>query len=134
MNGDNFRMVDPETAAWAIKQHMALQDLPLDSAGPSHVTWSSIPPAELRKKLSSPTARVIMDEVCAKHGVLPGDFVSHWRRADVVRARHEFWARCRDEIIIGGAPASWPWIASLTGHDHSSVYRGAKIHRQGGES
>ena len=127
---DNFRAVDPATAAWALQQHFAMTILPIDAGGPKIPDWPFVQPSAPSVTIRTETARQIMAEVCAKHGILPDDLRRDWHKTPVVKARYEFWARCRAEIVIGGAPASWPWIAALTGHDHSTVMRGARLHRE----
>lgn len=127
MRGDNFRLVSPDVQAWALQQHFSAAALPIDAAGPRLPSRTDIP-APVKSNIPTPTARRIMEEVCAKHGVRPEDFRAHWRKRHVVMAKCEFWARCRLEIVIGGAPASWPWIARLTGNCHDTVMRGARKH------
>lgn len=128
MRGDNFRTVSPDVQAWALAQHFGAAALPIEAAGPRLASWSDIKAPELKHDVRMPNARRILEEVCAKHGVSPADFRIRWRQRSVVRAKYEFWARCRAEIVICGAPASWPWIARLTNNDTATVMRGAKIH------
>ena len=68
--------------------------------------------------------KVIVREVCEKHGVSWLDITSDRRSAPIVRARNEAFYRLRYET-----PMSFPEIGRLMGgKDHSTVIHGVRRH------
>jgi hypothetical protein len=73
----------------------------------------------------TPMWRIIVREVCQKHGVPEIDIFSHRRPHNVVLARHEMMYRMRHET-----PLSLPQIGKrLGGRDHTTVLHGIRKHQ-----
>lgn len=71
----------------------------------------------------------VIQSVCEAHGVTVDDILSGGRR--FYRPRHEVFARLRKEIVMqNGRPPSYPLIGRWTGHDHTSVIYGEKMHHE----
>lgn len=71
----------------------------------------------------------VIKSVCEAHGVKVDDILSGGRR--FYRPRHEVFARLRKEIVMhNGRPPSYPLIGRWTGHDHTSVIYGEKMHHE----
>lgn len=70
--------------------------------------------------------RVIVRDVCEKHGVILADLLSIRRNKAVVAARHEAMYRMRHETTL-----SYPQIGKrMGGRDHSTVVYGVWKHEQ----
>lgn len=68
------------------------------------------------------TAREIIDEVVAKHGIERAELAGSSRRAPVTAARREASWRIRHEVLVNGRQISLPEIARhLGGRDHTTV-------------
>jgi hypothetical protein len=68
------------------------------------------------------TAREIIDEVVARHGVDRAELAGSSRRAPVTAARREASWRIRHEVLVNGRQISLPEIARhLGGRDHTTV-------------
>lgn len=68
------------------------------------------------------TAREIIDEVVAKHGIARTELAGSSRRAPVTAARREASWRIRHEVLVNGRQISLPEIARhLGGRDHTTV-------------
>lgn len=67
--------------------------------------------------------RKIFREVGAYHGFTEADLYVRNRRAELVAARNEAWAKCRD------AGFSLQVIGALAGWHHTTVMHGIDAHR-----
>jgi hypothetical protein len=68
------------------------------------------------------TAREIIDEVVARHGIERAELAGASRRAPVTAARREASWRIRHEVLVNGRQISLPEIARhLGGRDHTTV-------------
>jgi hypothetical protein len=72
------------------------------------------------------SAKLIAQEVCAKHGVSFNDIMSPRRNREVVTARQEAFWRCRKETTL-----TLPQIGRfLGGKDHTTVLWGIKMYEK----
>lgn len=71
-----------------------------------------------------PAARKLLLEICEASAVKPELVVGHCRKKPIAYARHEWWA-----TLYGLFPNwSYPFIADMTGHDHTTVMMGHRNH------
>jgi len=69
----------------------------------------------------------VLDEICARRGVLVHEVCGRARSLSVVRARHELWWTIRN---LPGRHYSYPEIARLFRRDHTTVRYGIESHHR----
>ncbi|MGE0231246.1 MAG: helix-turn-helix domain-containing protein [Flavobacteriaceae bacterium] len=94
-----------------------------------HAMRGETPPPRPRDAREAEMARDlarIRDEICAAHGIEPGDLTGHRRARGLTIARQECMWRMRKET-----EASLPQIGrALGGRDHTTVLYGLKCHAE----
>lgn len=92
-----------------------------------HAMRGETPPARPRDEREAQTTLALMrirDEICAAHGIEPGDLTGYRRAQGLMVARQECMWRMREET-----DASLPQIGrALGGRDHTTVLYGLKCH------
>jgi hypothetical protein len=112
MQGDNFRAVSPETAAWALQQHFAASRLSLEAPEPS------IP--EQVHRVPSRVAEVIR-AVLVEHRITAQDFLRGPATKRTYQARQAAYRALR-EMRWGGSSPSYSQIARWCNRHPSSVH------------
>lgn len=80
-------------------------------------------PEEIIERLH-PVSRALLIAIADSHCVPATLVVTHCRSKPIAAARDEWWATC-----YGRLPHwSYPYIGSMTGHDHTSVMSGRRRH------
>lgn len=65
------------------------------------------------------------ESLATRRGFTLEELLVGGRRPSLAAARHEFWTVLRDSTTLSSVE-----IATLTGHDHSTVLEGVKAHRE----
>lgn len=76
----------------------------------------------LRERAAT-ASRALLSEVASRHQVTRAGILSPRRHRAIVRARHEWWFRLREELGL-----SYLELAAVVGLDHSTVMAGVKHH------
>ena len=85
--------------------------------------------ARANRENSGPHWSRIIAQVVRKHGLRASDILEPSRYQRVVMARNEAFYRMRTEILVGGAPMSFPAIGRrFGGMDHTTVLHGFRKH------
>ncbi len=88
-------------------------------------------PPVVRRVAPKTRAGIILSQVAAKHGMEVSDLTGNDRTPKVAQARHEAAYRLRREVVILGAPMSFPQIGiALGGRDHSTIIKSIERHEQ----
>jgi hypothetical protein len=73
----------------------------------------------------------IVNEVAEKYDISAGAIIGTCRFYHIKDARQEVYWRIRNEVTIGGTPASYPIIGKwIGGRDHTTVLHGIRKHEE----
>lgn len=110
-SGDNFRAVDPATAAWALNQHFAVAELPMVLPPP---------PPPLPHRVPSRVAQILR-LVIATHGITTEEFLHGKQTKANYQARQAAYRALRSMQWGEGVP-TYSQIARWCNRHPSSVH------------